>query len=53
MVIGEYYTMNIGGYRWLLVPIILIAIGGYSVVSHWCLFDWWLLRANLLMVIIL
>ncbi len=23
--------------------IILMAIGGYSIVSNWCLFYWWLL----------
>jgi hypothetical protein len=30
--IGGYY---INGYWWLLVAILLLAIGGYSVVSHW------------------
>jgi hypothetical protein len=41
--------MAIGGYWWLLIVIILVAIGryfmdigGYSIVSHWWLFYWWL-----------
>jgi hypothetical protein len=38
----------ISGYWWLFVVILLMAIGGYSVVGHW-----WLLMAILLMVIVL
>jgi hypothetical protein len=34
-----------------LVAIFLMFIGGYSIVSHWWLFYWWLLMAILLMAI--
>jgi hypothetical protein len=50
--------MVIVGYWWLiyhrlLVPILLVAIGGHYIVGHWWLFYWWLLMAILLVVIIL
>ncbi len=35
------------------VGILLMAIGGYSIVSHGWLFYWWLLMVILLMVIVL
>jgi hypothetical protein len=46
--IGGYWCllMIIGGYWCLLINIILMVIGGYSLVSHW-----WLLMGILLMVI--
>jgi hypothetical protein len=35
MAIGEYF---IGGYWWLLMAIILLVIGDYSINDYWCLF---------------
>jgi hypothetical protein len=29
MVIGEYFIVDVGGYWWLLITIILMTIGGY------------------------
>jgi hypothetical protein len=39
--------MAIGGYWWLLMAIIFVPIGDYSIVKHWCLFYWWLLMVIL------
>ncbi len=30
MVIGEYFIVDVGGYWWLLITIILMTIGGYQ-----------------------
>jgi hypothetical protein len=46
MAIGCSFFRAIGGYQWLLVPILLMAINGY-----WLLFYWWLLVVILLMAI--
>jgi hypothetical protein len=45
VVINWYYISGyyINGYWCILVAILLMAIGGYSIVNHWWLFYWWLL----------
>ncbi len=40
--------MAIGGYWWLLIGIILVAIGGYFVIGYW-----WLLMVIILVTILL
>jgi hypothetical protein len=33
MVIGEYFIVDIDGYYWLLITIVLMVIGKYSIVN--------------------
>ncbi len=40
MDIGDYFKLNyhrFGGYQWILVVILLVAIIGYFIVGHWWL----------------
>ncbi len=48
MVINGYF---IGGYQWILLFILLMVIGGYSINGYYISGYWWLLMTILLMVI--
>jgi hypothetical protein len=48
MVIGGYWWLN---YHRLLVAILLVPIGNYSIVGHCWLSYWWILMVILLVVI--
>ncbi len=48
VVINGYF---IGGYQWILLFILLMVIGGYSINGYYISGYWWLLMTILLMVI--